>query len=267
MEGRNVLIDYRWIGSDPGRGPAFAAELVGLAPDVLLTTHTPLAKALQSRTRTIPIVFATLSDPVGSGLVSNLARPGDNITGFTGFEYSLAGKWLELLREIAPGVARVDIIFNPDAAPYAAKYVQAAEGAAQSLAVTVTAVAVRNAIDIERTISALAIGGGLIVAPDYFTNDNREPISALAGEYRVPAIYPTRRFVTAGGLLSYGPDVNDIYRRAASYVDHILKGEKVTDLPVQQPTKFELVINIKAAKALGLEVPPTLLVRADEVIE
>jgi putative ABC transport system substrate-binding protein len=268
-EGRNVLIDYRWADLDPGRMRAFAAELVGLAPNVLLATATTSSQAFQQATRTIPIVFASLSDPIGSGLVSNLARPEGNLTGFTTFEYSLAGKWLGLLRETAPRITRAAIVFNPDSAPFAANYVKPAEEAARTLVVNLTAVAVRDAAEIERALVTIANeqAGGLIVVPDIFTVANRGLIAALAAKHRVPAIYPNSFFVTAGGLMSYGPDVIDVFRRSASYVDRILRGTKLADLPVQQPTKYQFLINLKTAKALGLEIPPGVLAIVDEVIE
>jgi putative ABC transport system substrate-binding protein len=268
-EGRNVLIDYRWAGLDPGHMQAFAAELVGLAPNVLLATATTSSQAFQQATRTIPIVFASLSDPIGSGLVSNLARPEGNLTGFTTFEYSLAGKWLGLLRETAPRITRAAIVFNPDSAPFAANYVKPAEEAAHTLGINLTAVAVRDAAEIERALVTIANeqAGGLIVVPDIFTVANRGLIAALAAKHRVPAIYPNSFFVTAGGLMSYGPDVIDVFRRSASYVDRILRGAKLADLPVQQPTKYQFLINLKTAKALGLTIPPGVLAIVDEVIE
>jgi putative ABC transport system substrate-binding protein len=269
IEGRNVLIDYRWAGLDAGRMRAFAAELVSLAPNVLLATATTSSQAFQQATRTIPIIFASPSDPVGSGLVSNLARPEGNLTGFTTFEYSLASKWLGLLRETAPRIARAAIIFNPDSAPFAASYVKPAEEAARTLGVNLTAVAVRDAAEIERALVTIADeqAGGLIVVPDIFTVANRGLIAALAAKHRVPAIYPNSFFVTSGGLISYGPDVIDVFRRSASYVDRILRGAKLADLPVQQPTKYQFLINLKTAKAIGLDIPPGVLAIVDEVIE
>jgi putative ABC transport system substrate-binding protein len=234
-----------------------------------LATATTSSQAFQQATRTIPIVFASLSDPIGSGLVSNLARPEGNLTGFTTFEYSLAGKWLGLLREIVPRMMRAAIIFNPDSAPFVANYVKPAEEAAHKLGVELTAVAVRDAAEIERTLLMIASeqAGGLIVVPDIFTVANRGLIASLANRHGVPAIYPNSFFVTAGGLMSYGPDVIDVFRRSASYVDRILKGAKPAELPVQQPTKYQLFINLKTAKALRLTIPPGVLAIVDQVIE
>ena len=269
VEGRNFRADYRWPSGDLDRMRAIAKEFVDLKPDVMLASDTPSVEALLRETRTIPIVFTNLADPVGTGLVRSLARPGGNATGFTGFEYSLAGKWLEMLKEIAPAVMRVAVLFNPETAPFAQQYLSFIETSAPTFGVTANAASIGSISEIEAAIEAQAraSGGGLIVLPDTFTFSNRALLIALAARHRLPAIYPTRGQAIDGGLLSYGPDTVDLYRRAAGYVDRILKGEKPGDLPVQAPTKYELVINLKTAKALGLEVPPTLLARAEEVIE
>jgi putative ABC transport system substrate-binding protein len=249
---------------------AFAKELMALQPDVVLATTTPVVAALLRESRTVPIVFLRVTDPVDSGLVDNLPRPGGNVTGFTNFELSLATKWLGLLKEIAPRITRVTAMFNPATAPGGGSHLlRLAEAAAQSIAVDVSAGPVHDLAEIERVVAAVARepNGGLMILPDVFLNVHRELIIKLTTHYRLPAIYTYRYFVTGGGLISYGPDVIDQYVRAALYVDRILKGEKPADLPVQAPTKYELVINLNTAKALGLDVPPTLLARADEVIE
>jgi putative ABC transport system substrate-binding protein len=268
-DGSNVRIDYRWAGGDADQTRTFAKELVSLAPDVLLAGATPPATALQSVTRTIPIVFVGVSDPVGQGIVESLAHPGGNLTGFTDFEFSLGAKWLETLKAIAPRVTRVALIFNPKTARFAPLYLRSAEAAASSFVLELTATPVHDDAEVERALTSLGSepGGSVLVLPDIFTVTHRKPIIELAARYRLPAVYPYRYFAADGGLLSYGIDPIDPYLRAASYVDRILKGAKPADLPVQQPTKFELVINMKTAKALGLTVPPSLLVRADEVIE
>ena len=245
-----------------------AAELVALAPDVILTHGTPTLGPLLQATRTVPIVFTTVADPVGAGFVDSLARPGGNVTGFMLFEYSLGGKWLELLKEIAPGVTRVAVLRDPAIASGPALF-GIIQAVAPSLGVEVSPVNVRDAGEIERAITAFArsLNGGLIVTGSALADVHRDLIVALAARHKLPALYFNRFFVAAGGLISYGSDLMDQYRRAAGYVDRILKGEKPADLPVQAPTKYELVINLKTAKALGLDVPPTLLARADEVIE
>ncbi len=267
--GRNVQIVYRWAAGEPARMEALAKELVELRPDVILASTTPVVAALVRETRTIPIVFVVVSDPVGSGFVASLPRPGGNITGFINIESSLGGKWVELLKQIAPRITRVAAMFNPETAPQAGYYVGPFEAAAPSLAVTPITRTVRNDADIERAIDDLAQGpsGGLVVLPDTFTAVHRGAIIAHAARSKVPAIYPFRFMANDGGLLSYGIDLIDLYRRAALYVDRVLKGVKPADLPVQAPTKFELVVNLKTAKALGLEAPAQLLVRADAVIE
>ena len=253
ITGRNVLIDYRWAAGSNERGQALAKELVELKPDVLVAYGTPMLEVTRRAARTIPIVFTMVTDPVGQGFVVTLARPGGNATGFTSFEVSIAGKWLELIKEISPRVKRAEVMFNPITAPYGTSYLHSAE----------------YDRDIERIISALGgeQGGSLIVVPDTFTDVRRDLIIALIARHRLPAVYPYTHFAKSGGLMAYGPDPAHMFGRTADYVDRILRGEKPADLPVQQPNKFELVVNLKTAKALGLEVPPTLLARADEVIE
>ena len=267
-EGRSVRIDHRWAGPDPERLRAYAAELVGLKPDVIVATTAFALRPLQRETSTIPIVFINIYDPVGAGFLASLAHPGGNITGFTLGEFSIAGKMLALLKEAAPQVSRVAVILNPDQSPQVAMW-RAIEAAAPSVGVRVTATEVHDAVEIEQPIEAFARepNGGLIVVPSPITTLHRELIIALAARHRLPAVYGFRVFCAAGGLLSYGTDVLDSYRQAAVYVDRILKGAKPNDLPVQQPTKFELVINLKTAKALGLSIPESFLLRADEVIE
>jgi putative ABC transport system substrate-binding protein len=267
-DGRNVRIDLRWGGDDINRIPALAQELVGLQPDIILAGGIPATVALQRETRTIPIVFANVGDPVASGLVPRLNRPGGNITGFAGLESSLAGKWLELLSEIAPGLKRAAIMFNPDFPP-ASLYVPSFETAARSLKVAPIPAPVHTDVEIETAITALGRepGGGLVVISDGFTGVHRVPIISAAARNNVPAVYNLSVFARDGGLLSYGDDPVDNFRRAATYVDRILRGEKPGDLPVQFPTKFEMVLNLKTAKALGLTVPLTLQAIADEIIE
>jgi putative ABC transport system substrate-binding protein len=268
-EGRNVKLDYRWAGSDVKRLRVFASELVALAPDELLAGSSPSLAALHRATATVPIVFVLVSDPVGQGFVQSLAHPGSNITGFSNFEFSTIGKWVDLLNGIAPDVKHTALIFNPDTAPYARHYLPAFEDGAKSFAAEPISAPVHSETELESATGALAErgGGGIIVMPDPFTLTHRGAIISLAARYRLPAVYPFRYFASDGGLISYGPDFIDQYRRAAGYVDRILKGEKPADLPVQAPTKYELVINLRTAKALGLEIPPTLLALADEVIE
>jgi putative ABC transport system substrate-binding protein len=265
--GRNVRIDIRWGGGDAERYRRYAAELVALAPDVLLVNGPPALAQLQHATRSLPIVFAVVPDPVGGGFVASLARPGGNATGFMMSEYSTSGKWLELLKEIAPRVSRVAIIRNPTLTTSVGQFA-AIQGAAGSLGLEVSPIDMREAGEIERAVSAFARtpNGGLIVT-SVGSSTQRSLIIALAARHRLPAVYPFRYQVAGGGLISYGPDIDDQYRRAAGYIDRIFKGEKAADLPVQAPTKYELVINLKTARALGLDVPPTLLARADEVIE
>jgi putative ABC transport system substrate-binding protein len=266
--GSNVRIDYRWAGGEPGRIPKYAAELVALAPDVILSTSGTNLPALMAATHTVPIVFVRVADPVGAGFVESLARPGGNVTGFIVFEYGISGKWLELLKEIVPGVRRVAVLRDPRTAAGIGQF-GALQSAAPSFGVELAPIDVRNDSEIERAITqfARAGDGGLVVTGSELAALHRDAIVSLAARNRLPTIYSDRYFVAGGGLISYGPDRTDEYRRAAGYVDRILKGEKPLDLPVQAPTKYELVINLKTAKALGLEVPPTLLARADEAIE
>jgi ABC-type uncharacterized transport system substrate-binding protein len=269
VEGRNLRLDYHWV-PDAGRLSAQASELVGSAPDLILAVGTPVVAGLLPVSRTLPIVFVQVMDPVGSGFVPNLARPGGHVTGFASFEFSIGSKWLEALKEIAPAVKRVAVVFSPDTAPFAPLFWQpVVDAAARSFAVAAMQMPVRDGRELAGEIEALARepDGGLMVLPDVSTVNNRDLIIALAARHRLPAIYPLRSFAASGGLFSYGSDGVDIFRRAASYVDRILKGAKAGDLPVQAPAKYELVINLKTARALGLEVPPMLLARADEVIE
>ena len=268
VEGRNLRADYRWPAGEPARMRVIAKDFVEAKPDVLFAGSTPGVLALLAETRTIPIVFTNLNDPVGTGAVASFARPGGNATGFTAFEYSLAGKWLEMLKEVAPAARRIALIFNPETAPYAHHYLTFIQAAAP-VGVTANAVSVGSVAEMEAAVEghARAAGGALVALPDGFIVNNRASLIALAARLRLPAIYSSRNYVVEGGLLSYGPATADLYRRSASYVDRVLKGEKPADLPVQQPTKYELVINLKTAKVLGLAVPPTLLARADEVIE
>jgi putative ABC transport system substrate-binding protein len=261
-------MDLRWAGSDINRIRALAQELVGLQPDIILASATVAIAALQRETRTIPIVFASVADPVASGIVARLDRPSGNITGFADFEATLGGKWLELLSEIAPGLKRAAIMFNPDTAPVSA-FMPSIETAARSLKVVAITAPVHRDAEIERAIIALGRepGGGLVAMPDAFTSGHRAPIILAASRNNLPAVYYQSDFVRDGGLLSYGADPVDSYRRAASYVDRILRGAKPGDLPVQFPVKFEMVVNLKTAKALGLAVPPSILLRADEMIE
>jgi putative ABC transport system substrate-binding protein len=267
-DGRNVRIDIRWGEDDVDRERQYAAELVALAPDVILAAGTLAVAASQRVTRTLPIVFVGVGDPVGAGFVDSLARPGGNTTGFMVYEYSLSGKWLELLKEIAPSVTRAAVLRDPDS-PAGIGQFSAIEAAAQRLGVEVIPVSVRDAGEIERGVAAFAraANGGLIVTPSGRVSLHRDLIIAVADRYKLPAVYPFQYMVTGGGLISFAPDWVDQYRPAAGYVDRILKGEKPADLPVQTPTKYELVINLKTAKALGLDVPPSLLAAADEVIE
>jgi putative ABC transport system substrate-binding protein len=267
--GRNVLIDTRWSGGDMGRLRKDAAELVALGSEVVLAGVGPTTPTLRQVSSTVPIVFAQSVDPVGNRFAASLARPGGNATGFTQFEYSLSGKWLELLREVAPQVARVGVIRDADGGPAGIGQWAVIQAFASPVGVELSPIDIRVADDAERLLSAFARNpnGGLIVAVGTAATVHRELIIALAARHRLPAVYPYRYIVAAGGLVSYGPNLIEPYRRAASYVDRILKGEKLADLPVQAPTRYELVINLKTAKALGLEVPPMLLARADEVIE
>ena len=267
-DGRNVRIDYRWAAGDPERFQRYAQELLTLGPDVTLASATPGIVALERASRTVPIVFVAVADPVGAGFVESLARPGGHITGFSIFEYGMSGKWLELLKEIAPRVARVAVIRDQSLTSGTAQFA-AVQSVAPSFGVELSPVGVRDAGEIERGVAGFARtpNGGVIVTGSPLTAVHRDLIIALAARHRLPAVYGFRFFGSAGGLISYGPDIVDQYRRAAGYVDRILKGEKPADLPVQQPTKYETVVNLKTAKALGLDVPATVLARADEVIE
>jgi putative tryptophan/tyrosine transport system substrate-binding protein len=267
-DNRNVHIDYRWGAGEPERIRRNAAEMAALAPDVILANGTAGVGPLLQATRTVPIVFVQVSDPVGAGYVASLARPGGNATGFTLFEYGMGGKWLELLKQIAPSVTRAVVLRDPTQ-PTGIAQLAAMHSVAPSLGVEVSPVGLRDPDEIERGVAAFARGanGGLIVTAGALSLVHRDPIIALAARHRLPAVYPYRIFIASGGLMSYGTDSTDSYRRAAGYVDRILKGEKAADLPVQQPTKFDLVLNLKTAKALGLDISPTLLARADEVIE
>jgi len=268
LQGRNISIEYRWADGDWDRLRTYAAELVRMAPDVLFAAATPALAALHEQTRSLPIEFVQVSDPVKLGFVANLARPGGKITGFTNFEHPIAGKWLELIRDTAPGAMRVLVIFEPDI-PAQLAYLQAIEAAAPTFRVELTRAGVRNAAEIERAIDAFAQEpkGALIVVPSAIGIAHRDLIVALAARHHLPAIYPYPVFARSGGFISYGVDLADLYRRAASYVDRILKGAKPGDLPVQLPTKFELVVNLKTAKALGLTISEPFLQHADEVIE
>jgi putative tryptophan/tyrosine transport system substrate-binding protein len=266
-DGHNLLIDTRWATADDIR--RHAAELAALAPDVLVAaTGTATVAPLLQATRTVPIVAVNVIDPIGAGFVASLAQPGGNVTGFTIYEYSMSGKWLELLKEIAPNVTRVAVLRDPAVASGIGQF-GAVQIVAPSMGVALSPVDVRDADEIERAVAAFASGlnGGLIVTGSALGIGHRKLITTLAARHKLPAVYPGRFYVTAGGLISYGPDLVDQYRRAAGYVDRILRGEKPADLPVQAPTKYELVINLKTAKALGLAMPPAVLGRADEVIE
>jgi ABC-type uncharacterized transport system substrate-binding protein len=267
-EGRELQIEYRWFAGDPDRARAYAAELVKLKPEVIFAGATPSVAVLQRETRSVPIVFAQVADPVGAGFVASLARPGGNITGFASFEYAIAAKWLELLKQIAPQVTRVAVIYDLTN-PETKEYLPVIEAAARSFGVQVSISVVRNAAEIERAIEEFTRepNGGLIPLPTPLMAVHRDLIISLAARHRLPNVYAWRYYAMAGGLASYGIDNIELYRRAASYVDRILKGEKPGDLPVQQATKFELVINLKTAKALGLDPPISLLARTDEVIE
>jgi putative ABC transport system substrate-binding protein len=267
-EGRNVRMDLRWGRGDANRMRALAQELVGLQPDIILATSTMATAALQRETRTIPIVFAGVSDPVATGIVVRLDRPGGNATGFVNLEASLGGKWMELLSEIAPGLKRAAIMLDPDTVT-ASLYMPSFETASRSLKVVPITAPVRSDAEIETAIVALGRepGDGLVIMPHMLTLVHRASIISAAARYHVPAVYWLSDFAREGGLLSYGVDVPDLYRRAASYVDRILRGEKPSDLPVQLPTKFEMVVNRKTAKTLGLALPPSILLRATEVIE
>jgi putative ABC transport system substrate-binding protein len=268
-DGRNVRIDTRWAAFDAESRQRFAKELIALQPDLILSHTTPTTAALLQQTRTIPIIFATVTDPIGSGFVAGLSRPGGNVTGFTLVEPTMAAKWVALLKEIAPRINRIAMLFNPTTATYADYFLKPFKAAAASFAVEAIAAPAHATSELNPVIAAQARepNGGLIVMPDSFTDAHRVEITSLVARYGLPAIYAYRFFAERGGLLSYGVDLRDNFRRAADYVDRVLKGEKPADLPVQAPTKFELTINLKTTKVLGLTVPPSLLGLADEVIE
>jgi putative ABC transport system substrate-binding protein len=267
IEGRNIQIENRWTAGDNDRLRAYAAELAQLKLDVIVCEGTPLVAAMQQATRTIPIVFVNANNPIGSGFVASIARPGGNITGLVSFEPAMGGKWLETLIEIAPDVARVALIYNPQT--HSGQHFQSIDSVSQARAIKAIRLPFSNAAELESGLGDFVREpkGGLLVLPDISTNLHRDLICTLAARHRLPAIYPFRRFIPGGGLAYYGANTTDMYRRLAEYVDRILKGATPADLPVQTPTKFELIINLKTAKALGLAIPPTLLARADEVIE
>jgi putative ABC transport system substrate-binding protein len=268
LEGRNLHLDYRFTAARGERLPALAKELVALQPDLILAHSTGAAAALQRESRTIPIVFVNVSDPIGSGFVASLARPGGNLTGVLHLEASIVGKWLAMLKEIAPRLTHATLLANRKTTPYD-YFLRSAQAVTSSLAIELVPSHVETAADIERAVESVARvpDSSLVLPPDVTTVTHRDLVIALAARYRLPAVYPLHAFVVAGGLMSYGTDQNDMFRLAASYVDRILRGDKPADLPVQAPTKFETAINLKTAKALGLTVPPGLLVAADEVIE
>jgi putative tryptophan/tyrosine transport system substrate-binding protein len=263
-EGYNIKIDYRFAAGDPDRLRSSALELVSLAPDVILANGTAILSALKQQTQSIPIVFVLVPDPVGDGFVDSLARPGGNLSGLTNFEFPMGGKWVDLLKEVAPRVSQVALLFNPNTAPYAQKFLETV-----SLGAKAGLLPVHTDAEIEAALEAIAgkSDSGLIVLPDLFTSGHRELIVASAARYRLPTIYPFKFFAKNGGLISYGVDTLDLFRRSASFVDRILMGNKPSDLPVEAPTKFELVVNLQTAKALGLTIPASLLASADEVIE
>ena len=265
----NPRIEFRWAGADPDRIKTFAAELVAMKPDVIVANTTPVVTAVRQATQDIPIVFVQVTDPVSLGIVKSLSQPGGNVTGLTNFEYEMGGKWIDMLRSAAPTTKWVSVIFNPNTAPYGPSFLKQINGTATPLGIEVIDTQVHSVPELESAIEKLTQkpNGSLIVLPDTFTAVNRKAIVALASDRRLPAVYPFKYFATAGGLLSYGVDVTDSFRRSASYVDRILKGESPANLPVQAPTKFELVINLKTAAAFNLQIPPTLLSIANEVIE
>jgi ABC-type uncharacterized transport system substrate-binding protein len=268
-EGENLRVDWRWTGGAPALFDRYAAELVALGPDVLLAQASPSVVALRQKTNTIPVVFTMVTDPAGQGFVENLARPGGNVTGFSDFNSLMAGKWLEMLTQVAPPVARVAVLYNPATAPYAGLMMRAVEDAAPSFAITAQTAPCHDDAEIESVITELAREerGGLLVLTDIFTIVHRDTIIASAAQHRLPTVYFARSFAAAGGLMSYGIDYADLFHRSAVYIDRILKGASPCDLPVQQPTKFEQVINLRTAKARGISLPTTLLATADEVIE
>jgi putative tryptophan/tyrosine transport system substrate-binding protein len=269
IEGRNIQFDYRWAGGNVERMESYAAELAAFNPDLVLAGSTPALAALWHQTRTIPIVFVNVADPVEQGFISTLAHPGRNITGFTSLEFSMGAKWVETLKEISPSLARIALLYNPETAPYFASFLPSIESAASSLSVKTLPTPVHSAAEIETAIKTVAdrSSSGLIVVPSAFATIHRETIISRAAQFRLPAVYGFGYYAASGGLIAYGIDVLDMYRRASAYVDRILNGTNAGDLPVQAPNKFQLVINLKTAKAFGLDVPATLLARADEVIE
>jgi putative ABC transport system substrate-binding protein len=267
VKGRNLQVEYRWAGAGALRESA--AELIELKPELILANSTPVAIELQAQTRTVPVVFVQVTDPVGQGLAASLVQPGGNLTGITNFEFSVGGKWIETLKDIVPALQRVAVVFNPDTAPFADQFVQPITATATAFKLTTTVMAAREPAGLERMIAAFAQApdGGLLVLPDVSTVNHRREIIALAGRHRLPAIYPYRLFATTGGLVSYGSDIGDIYRRAASFVDRILRGGNPGSMPIEAPTKFELVVNLRSAKEQQIEVPARLLALADDVIE
>jgi putative ABC transport system substrate-binding protein len=269
VEGRNIHVDVRWPGGNMERVPEMAVELVSLRPDILLARSTPTTAALKREGETIPIVFVNIIEPVEQGFVQNLARPGGNITGFTNFESMIGGKWLQLIKEVDPRITRVAVIFNPQTAPFAGLFVRSIEAAAPGLAIEVMTMPVASAANIEVAMTDFARrpGGGLVAIPDSFTGEHREHVIAQAARNRLPTLFSNVVSTSNGGLMAYAVDTRDLMHRAAGYVDRILKGDKPAELPVQQPAKFTLSINLKSAKALGLTVPLSLMARADEVIE
>jgi putative ABC transport system substrate-binding protein len=268
VRGHNLGIEYRWA-DNPDVLRTYATELVGMAPDLILVNSTPAIAALQEQRQAVPIVFTQVTDPVGEGLVLNLAHPGGHVTGFTSFEFSIGTKWLQMLKEVAPRVMRVALVFNPETAPFAELFWRPVEAVAPSFAIVAISAGAPTFADLERMVDKFARepNGSLMVLPDVSTLNYREALIGLAARHRLPTVYPFRIFAANGGLLSYGTDVNDVFRRVASYVDRLLKGADPGKLPVQSPNKYELVINLKTAKALGLELPPKLLALANEVIE
>jgi ABC-type uncharacterized transport system substrate-binding protein len=267
VEGRNIVINVRWTGGNVDQARLFAKELVAWQPDVIFTGTTPATAAVQSETSTIPIIFVVVADPVGAGFVNSLPQPGGNITGFINIEAAMGGKWADLLKEIAPDLSRLAIMFNPETAPYSARFLPSFDAAAQSLAVKTIRVPVHSKDGIETSIASLGPQTGLVVMTDSFLAVHRGTIISLVATNRIPAIFESSLFCRAGGLISYGPDYPDLFRRAAMYIDRVLRGTKPNDLPVEVPIKFELVINASTARALGLAIPDTLLTIADEVIE
>jgi putative ABC transport system substrate-binding protein len=268
-ERENIASTRRYAPGDLNLTRAYAKELVALRPDLIFVTNTPAAMAVLEETHSIPTLFVNVSDPLGSGLVSSLARPGGNATGLTNFEFTMGGKWVQLMKELLPDVKRITVIFNPETAPFAQGYLRPAQAGAGSVGIELITAPVRDLDQLESTFTAQARspGGSIMVIPDNFTVVNRERIISLSLRHRLPTVYPYRVFAVEGGLMAYGPDIADLYRRAATYADRILRGTKPAELPVEQPTKFELVINLKTARALGLEIPVVLHTIADELIE